>query len=138
MRVRKANDRRSGAAAVEAAIVVPVLLLLLYGVISGALYVFAVDEVVTASREGARFASVRGADYEFYTRKPAATADDIRNVVLDQGVLLDRSRITCNVSWSGSNRPGSYVTVEVRYQWQAMGPFGDREIVSRTSMLISY
>lgn len=138
MKLQQRSSRRSGAALVEAAIIVPVLLLLLYGVISGALMVFAADEVTTASREAARYASVHGNDYAWYTGRPAATASDISNVALNQSVLLDKSKMTCNVTWETSNRPGNYVTVEIRYQWSRMGPFNSREFVSRSTMLISY
>src|SRR5436309_1693541 len=77
MRLTKPTARRSGAAIVEAAIVVPVLLLLLYGVFCGTIMVLTVDEVESAAREGARWASVRGASYQFNTNQPAATAADI-------------------------------------------------------------
>jgi hypothetical protein len=100
--------------------------------------VFVADEVATASREGARYASVHGSDYAFYTGRPAATAEDIANVVRNQSVLLDPARVTCTVTWDTSNRPGNYVTVEVRYQWQSMGPFGAREFVNRSTMLVAY
>jgi Flp pilus assembly protein TadG len=133
-----AARRRSGAALVEAAFVLPVLILLLYGIFCGALMVLAVDEVDTAAREGARWASVRGSSYQFNTLQPAATADDIKTFVKDQPVTLDKSLMTVNVSWQGSNRPGQYVTIEVRYQWPGMGPFPAREFVAQSSTVISY
>jgi Flp pilus assembly protein TadG len=138
MRLQTTGSRRSGAAIVEAAIVLPILLFLLYGITSGALMVFTADEVANSSREGARYASVRGSDYHFYTGKPEATAEEIIEHTKKQSVLLDKSRITCTVTWQSNNRPGGFVTVEVRYQWKSLGPFGDREFVSRSTMLVSY
>ena len=138
MRLRKQQDRRSGSAVVEAAIVLPVALFLIYVIFSGALMVLVTDEVATASREGARFASVHGQQYSKTTVRPAATADDIKNFVLAQGVTLDPSLMTVNVSWNASNRMWNYVTVEVRYQWEGSGPFAGREFVSRSTMLVSY
>jgi Flp pilus assembly protein TadG len=138
MRLRKQQDRRSGSAVVEAAIVLPVALFLIYVIFSGALMVLITDEVATASREGARFASVHGQQYSSTTKRPAATADDIKAYVLAQGVTLDPSLMTVNVTWNASNRMWNYVTVEVRYQWEGSGPFAGREFVSRSTMLVSY
>lgn len=138
MRLTKPTARRSGTAVVEAAFVIPIILLLLYGILCGAIMVLTVDEVDTATREAARYASVRGSSYAFNTGQPAATADDICQFAKAQGVTLDTSRITCNVSWDATNRPGNYVTVEIRYQWQGLGPFGAQEFVGRSTMLVSY
>jgi Flp pilus assembly protein TadG len=138
MRLRKRKDRRSGSAVVEAAIVLPVALFLIYVIFSGALMVLVTDEVATASREGARFASVHGQQYGSSTHRPPATADDIKAYVLAQGVTLDPSLMTVNVFWTASNRMWNYVTVEIRYQWEGSGPFSAREFVSRSTMLVSY
>ena len=138
MRIQRTHRRRRGAAAVEAAIVLPVALFLIYVIICGTLMILVADEVAAASREGARFASVHGAQYQSSTKRPAATPDDIRDYVLAQGITLDPSLMTVNVVWNSSNRMNNYVTVEVRYQWQGLGPFGGREFVSRSTMLVSY
>ena len=138
MRLNQTHARRSGSALVEAAIVLPVTFALLYVIFCGTLMVLTVDEVETSAREGARYASVRGSSYAFNTANPAATVADIQNIVKAQAVTMDVTLVTCNVSWSTSNRPGNYVTVEVRYQWPGLGPFGAQEFVARSTMLISY
>ena len=138
MRVQAGRDKRPGVAVVEAAIVVPVLLLLLYGLIAGAVMVFTADEVVSATREGARYASVHGGSYAFNTGKPAATEADIAAVVRAQAVLFDAALLSCKVTWQSSNRPGQYVTVEARYQWPGLGPFGAREFVSTSTVQVTY
>jgi Flp pilus assembly protein TadG len=138
MKLQKTPSRRSGAAVVEAAFIVPVLLLLIIGTLSGALMVISADEVATASREGARWASVRGASYQFNTKQPAATADDVRDFVKQQGVTLDPSQMTVTTTWDTSNKMGNYVTVEVRYQWTGLWPFGAREFVCRSTQLVTY
>jgi len=138
MRVIKPSARRSGAALVEAAIVVPVALFLLYVVFCGTIMVLTVNEVDTAAREGARWASVRGWSYNFYTKKPSATADDIATYTKTQRVTIDDARMTVNVSWDGSNRAGNYVIVEVRYQWDGLGPFPAQEIVAKSVELVTY
>lgn len=138
MLLRKPAARRTGAALVEAAIVIPVVLFLLYVIICGAFMVLTVDEVETATREGARYASVRGSAYAFETKRPAATAQDIQAFVKAQAVTLKATLITCNVSWAPSNRQGDYVTVEVIYQWPGLGPFRAQQIVARSTMIMSY
>lgn len=138
MTLRKLHARRSGAAVVEAAFVLPVILLLLLGIMSGAIMVFMADEVSNVSREGARWASVRGTDYNRITKRPAATADDVKAYVLTQPVLLDRSRMTVNVTWQGSNRPGQYVTVETTYAFPGLGIFGAQTFHSKSTTLMTY
>ena len=138
MRVTKPSARRSGAALVEAAFVLPVLLFLLYVLFCGAIMVLTVDQVDAAAREGARWASVRGTSYQFNTNQPPATAADVDAYVKTQGVTLDTSKTTVNTTWDLSNRPGNYVTVEVRYQWEGLGPFPAKEFVARTSQLVTY
>jgi Flp pilus assembly protein TadG len=138
MRVIKPIRRRSGAALVEAAFVVPVLLLLLYGVFCGAIMVITVDQVDTAAREGARWASVRGASYAFDSKQPPATAADVGTYVKDQGVTLDPNQMTVNTTWNANNRPGNYVTVEVVYNWPGLGPFGAQQFVARSTQLVSW
>jgi len=100
--------------------------------------VFTVDEVVASTREGARFASVRGSSYALNTGKPAATEADIVEVVRGQAVLFDVKLLSCKVTWESSNRPGQYVTVESVYQWPGLGPFGARQFVSKSSMQVTY
>jgi len=138
MTLRKPKACRSGAVVVEAALVLPVILLLLIAIMSGAIMVFMADEVSNVSREGARWASVRGADYAMTTHRPAATAADVKAYVLQQPVMLDRSRMTVNVTWQGSNRAGQFVTVEVYYDFPGIGIFGARTFHSKSTTLMTY
>ena len=138
MRLTKPTTRRSGAALVEAAIVIPVALFLLYVVFCGTIMVLTVNEVDTAAREGARWASVRGASYAFNTKQPAATADDISTYTKTQRVTIDDQQMTVNVSWDATNRPGNYVQVEVVYNWSGLGPFPAQQFVARSKQLVTY
>ena len=54
-------QRRRGAALVETAFVFPVLIVLMIGLIVGALGVFRYQEVASLAREGSRYASLHGA-----------------------------------------------------------------------------
>lgn len=138
MRLQKPESRRSGAAVVEAAVIVPVVLLILFGIISGAVLVFSADEVSNVAREGTRYGSVRGTTYAFETKRPPATADEIKAFVKQQAVMLDPSRMTVTVTWQGTNRPGNYITVEVHYQFPGLAIFGAREFVSKSTAVMTY
>jgi Flp pilus assembly protein TadG len=138
MRMQKPAARRSGAALVEAAIVLPVLLLLLYGIFCGAIMVITVDQVDAASREAARYASTRGTSYAFNTGNTAATASDITTYAQGQGVTLDSSKMTVSVSWDTSNRPGNYVTVQVVYDWPGLGPFPAQTFTATSTQMVTY
>jgi len=72
------------------------------------------------------------------TSKSAATATEVADYVKQQGVMLDPSRMTVNVTWQNSNRPGNYVTVEVIYNWPGVGPFPAQTFTSKSTMLMAY
>src|SRR5262249_13608360 len=127
------QSQRRGAVLVEAAIVYPILLLLLIGVVVVGLGVFRYNQVASLAREGARLASVRGAQYAKETGKTAATATDIRDYILSKAVGLDTSAttLTVDVSWANTDTNGQHwptytdagskktntVTVTVTYTW---------------------
>ncbi len=138
MRLQRRTDRRPGAARVEAAFVIPVVLLLLYGIFCGAIMVITVDQVDLAAREAARYASTRGTSYAFNTGNAVATPSDIAAYAQGQGVTLDPANMTVTTSWDTSNRPGNYVTVSVVYNWPGLGPFGAPTFTATSTQLVTY
>src|SRR5262245_11836260 len=128
MRLR--DQSRTGGVAVEFAAVCPVAFTLILAIMIGGLAVFRFHELSTLAREAARYASVRGTDFQRVTGTPAATADNIRTYVLSKATGLDTASLTCNVSWNTSNAPytsvyvngmpaarSNAVTVTLTYQW---------------------
>lgn len=104
--MRKNKQSRKGIAAVELAVMLPVMVMLLFLLIEGANAMHAYSNLVEASREGARLALME------------ATPTEIENLV--QGVIaeLDIQALTTSViTDAGANT----VTVEVAYDYQ---PFG--------------
>jgi Flp pilus assembly protein TadG len=82
------------------AVVIPVLLLLMCGLIVGGIGVFRYQQVGCIAREGARWASVRGADYAADTGLASPTTQQIiSNGVLPLAVSMDPTRITVQVEW---------------------------------------
>jgi hypothetical protein len=103
-------------------------MMLLFSTIVGGLGVFRYQQVAALARQGARFASVHGAQYAKEKGKPAATATDIAaNIVQANSAALKPELLTCTVTWNSTNQPltttdyedpvGNTVTVTVTYQW---------------------
>src|SRR4051794_14624582 len=123
MRLRK--HRRDGATAVEFALVSPIVMLFLIGLIVGGLGIFRYQEVAWLARKGARYASVHGSRYAQVTGKTAATATDVYNqAILPQAIALDPNQLNYSVTWNPDNRQNSTVTVTVRYHWIPEAFFG--------------
>ena len=122
MRVRRTpNPPRRGVQAVEAAIVLPVVMMLILGTCSTAMGVYYYQLVATLAHEGARYASVHGTQYAADTGNPPATAADIyNNAILPMAVGLNPSHLTPppSVTWNATNSPyNNSVSVTVTYQW---------------------
>ena len=90
MRISGGNENHSddGATIVEFAVVFPLLLLLLFGIIEFGRFVAVSTAVETASREAARFASAVGAPTPQYTDCPA-----IRSAGQSLAIITDIDQI---------------------------------------------
>src|SRR5436305_13843054 len=73
---------RRGAMTVEAAIVYPVFLMLLLGLIVGGMGVFRYQQVACHAREAARYASVHGSSWQKATGQTSPTTADVRRDVV--------------------------------------------------------
>jgi Flp pilus assembly protein TadG len=131
--------RRRGTTTVEFAIACPIVFFVIFATIVGGQGVFLYQATASLAREGARWASVHGSEYEEETGQPAATAADIyAKAIAPNAVGLDLARLTYTVTWDQDNMPltvyedeqapeGNTVTVTVNYQWRPamylIGPF---------------
>jgi hypothetical protein len=110
--------------------VFPVALLLLLGLVVGGMGIFRYQQVAWLAREGARYASVRGAQYQQEVPgATAATATDITNNVINpNATVMDPASISTSVTWNKNNSPytvgnnyalpvGNTVSVTVTYNW---------------------
>ncbi len=94
------HPARRAAAAVEVALVLPVLFALVCGIVTGGVAVFQHQQVACLAREGARWAAVRGAQSETDTGRPPPTRDDIVSAaVLPLAVGMDPARLDVRVEW---------------------------------------
>ena len=130
---------RRGVHVVEFAMVAPLVVLLLFGLIVGGLGVFRYQEVASLAREGARYASVHGYKYSQVTGKAAATATDVyTNAIQPRMVILDPNSLNYTITWNPDNQQGSTVTVTVTYQWVPEALLGGITLGSTSTMPISY
>jgi Flp pilus assembly protein TadG len=135
----RSSRRRRGAAIVEFSIVFPVLIMLSLGTTVLSLAVSEFQLVATLAREGARYASVRGSEYQQTTGNSAATASSVyTNAILPKASGLTPGSISYNVVWSPNNQPGSTVTVTVGYVWTPSVYVGTIQMTSTSVMTIEY
>lgn len=108
-----ASKGDEGAAAVEFALVLPILVLLLFGIIQFGIVYDAQLTITHAAREGARMAAVGG---------------DVAAAVAAQTVGLDQSKVTLvptQLKGSASDPRGYYYEVTVKYAYPLDIPLWD-------------
>jgi hypothetical protein len=138
--MQRTRQLRRAAITVEAAIVLPVMMFLLMGLIVGGMGVFRYQQTACLAREAARWASVRGKQWELATGNTCPTEQEIlNNAVLPMAVGLDSAKITMQIdlidgatgdvtawdssrksprSLTGSNQTVSNsIRVRINYEW---------------------
>jgi hypothetical protein len=129
-RRRSGTRRRArGQALVEFAMVAPFFFLLLFGIIEAGRFIFYYETLNNATREGARYAIVNGANTLGCPSGPPAPGtsgcdvpgDNVRQKVRDAsfGVL---SPITVTPTWDPDNGRGSMVTVTASFTYRSLIP----------------
>lgn len=107
----KALTNQSGQSLVEFALILPILLLLIMGIIEFGFIMNSYLTIQNASREGARIGIVGAADL------------DIRNRVLSDSPNLQAADLTINITpEEGSRGPGDTITVAVTYNYHLVTP----------------
>jgi len=108
---RRLYNRERGQALVEMALVLPLFLLLLFGVIEMGRIGYAYITVSNATREGGRVATIGGKDLE------------IKSSIVDAAPSLDSLNLTINITPLEADRQsGQEVTVDVSYPVQLVIP----------------
>jgi Flp pilus assembly protein TadG len=135
----------------ESAFVLPTLFVLILGTVVGGFGIFRYQQISMLAREGARYASVHGGQYQQDTGNTAATATDVyNNAISPMATGLDMTQLNYSVSWNSNNMPynvgnnyerptGNTVTVTVTYNWfpevYIVGPI---TLSSTSTMPMSY
>lgn len=156
MLFRPSVRRRRGSVLVESAVIYPVVFLLLLGLMVGGMGVFYYQQMAWLAREGARYASVRGAQYgrdqaAAKTGKTSITDADLQTYLRDMAVISDSENITVTTNWNTSREPtkvvgsdyenqvSNTVEVTVQYTWSPGFFFGGSYTMqSKSVMPISY
>jgi Flp pilus assembly protein TadG len=150
MRVR--HQPRTAATMVEFAVVGPLTMLILLGLLIGGLGIFRYQEVARLARDASRWASVHGTQYAQDTNNPAATSTDVYNqAIAPNATGLDLSQLTSSVTWSTSNSPShtatvnaqqvsvaNTVTVTITYKWIPEAFLGGITLSSTSVSVMSY
>jgi Flp pilus assembly protein TadG len=132
---------------VEVALVYPLLLTMIIGVVILGVVLFCYQQVAMLAREGARYASVRGTQYAAdNTGRTAATSGDIQTYVRGKAAGLDTGSLRVTTTWPTGNdtsTPGkNKVSVVVEYTWVPeayQSIFGSSKTLTSTSvMTMSY
>jgi Flp pilus assembly protein TadG len=166
--IHRSHRPRRGATVVEFAVVVPVVVLLIFGFLILGMGVARYQEMAFLAREGARYASVHGGQYRADADLPVGDLNiwltDVRtNGILPLCSYLNTDDLEVNVTYStGNNYPATagngggsqnqapnqgitrnVVTVIVTYPWTPEGlgfmfPSGAVTLTSTASMPMSY
>ena len=160
---RKKRKARAGTILAEAALVYPVLFLLVLAIILLGLGVFRYQQVAHAAREASRWASVHGAQYAKENSAAAATPQDVyTNAIAPHAAGMQAEGLAYTVTWnldaSGNPDKGptrlvqtvdpatgltrqvvvsNTVAVTVTYTWNT-GLFGTLPVSSTSVNTISY
>lgn len=118
MSVLLQSERPRAQSLVEFALILPILILIILGVIEMGYALFIYSQVENAAREGARAAAVR----------PCPNAADVQTIIdatrARLPALVDTNSITPTISYGGITDPtyGNPVTVTVQYQFTLLDP----------------
>ena len=126
----KRFDER-GAAAVEFALLLPVLMLILFGIIEFGMIMYSREIITNASREGARTGIVQA------TVKP--TTGEIQTVVTNYltGTGVDPNAVTITIAGAGLTAPNTLnVTVTYPYNFFAPGILGLGNTINLTGQTV--
>ena len=143
MKIKRQTLSQSGASAIEFALVLPVLIVLLFGIIEFSVLFYDKAMLTNASREGAR----AGINYDWDGSEGWADIDTVENVVeayLGNRLITfgDNETITTKVSDNNTMDHGAprTVTVEYNYDFLILPKFADNianlRLTAETVMLL--
>jgi hypothetical protein len=115
---------------VEFALVAPIFFLVLFAIIEGGRFIFYYEALNHATREGARYAIVNGANSLSCPTGPPAplsvpcdtTGDDVVARVRASAYGMPPTAITVVPTWNPNNARGSIVNVEASFTYSTLVP----------------
>jgi Flp pilus assembly protein TadG len=149
MLLRSPSFRRA-TTLVEAALVYPVAILLTLGLVIVAQGVYDYQQVAALAREGARWASVHGGQYQQDTGNAKATPSSVyNNAILPKAVGLDTTQLSYSITWDNASEIPTYddssgnvvtnnVYVTVTYRWVPVAYLSPVTLQSTSVMAMQY
>jgi len=137
VRTRHGSRKLRGSTLAEFALVMPLLLAGIFGMIDFGRALYAYHFVADSAREASRWASVRGKSCKAYSRGCPAQPSDIEDYVVSiapPGINTSRSKLLVNTTWvkppgfgnscnTVMNNPGCAIQVQVMYRFNFILPF---------------
>lgn len=134
-RLRQVRRNDEGVTAIEFSLIVPVFLLIIYGIMELGRLLFVYNSLGHAVYEGGRYAIVRGSE----SAVPATTSE-IEAQVQAYATSLDPSLLNVSVTFDPDNSPGSTVVIAATYDFTFMTnllPLSDFDLTSATDAVIA-
>ena len=120
MKRKQLRDGEEGAALLELALVMPVFLLVIFGILQCTLALFAYCNISYASHAAVRYASLSSS-----SSIAPATSTSVRKIVDPFVWCAPANAVTVTTTWSPSNSIGSTVQVQVQVNLPLAIPFSD-------------
>lgn len=142
---RRCGRGEQGAAMVEMALSMVILMTIIFGVLFGCLALYSYHFVSDAAREGSRYAIVHGATCTVSGASCTVSTAQIQTYVQDLGFPgINPSAMTVNTTYSaypagatcaalGCNGPGDLATVTAQYTFHLNIPFLPAQTLNMTS-----
>jgi hypothetical protein len=142
--------KRAGQALTEFALVAPWFFLLLFGIIEAGRFMLYYETLNNATREGARYAIVNGANYSLIgcASGPAApgsvpcdvAGDNVRQRVRDAAFGVLGAGVTVTPVWTPDNGRGATVEVSATYTYRSLiplVPLPDISVQAESSLVVN-
>ena len=137
--IRCGGAREHGVAAVEMALMLPILVMIVFAIINFAAVLYDYIVITNAAREGARWASINTHTAFSCASSAAGTADpcEIANSYAADRLLNFGAASVTHATASGAASAGSLVTVTVTFNFTGIGWFlsGYLDNLSATSIM---
>jgi Flp pilus assembly protein TadG len=133
--------RLRGQTLVEFALIAPIFIFLLIGIIEGGRFVFYAEHLNNATREGARYQVVHGNRSADPTGPTSGdpTGEAVKQAVLDAAMVFQIDLADVALEWSpDNNRRGTTITVRASYEYAPIiNLFGPITVEAESSLVIN-
>ena len=131
IRATRRGRGERGSALAEAALSILLLIVIVFGIIDFGRAMYAYHAVSNGAELGTRYALVRG--YDSGISVAAAAVDSY----VKSGIVLDPSQVTVTTTWQDNQKAGTWVRVQVDYNFQFLLPVSTITLSSHSQMVIA-